>query len=101
MTSGNAALTTAEAQPNGVRTNTRPASHSTAIRASLAPTGVGRPVQLRTAVKRNPATTAMVNPKSISCACHSGPAPYGTANQPAYRAVQTATDDAAKMLASK
>ena len=57
---GNAALITAAAVANGVNTSTRPATQSAASAISVAPVGVGFPVQLRTAVKRNPATTAKV-----------------------------------------
>ena len=70
--SGNAALTIAAAQPNGVSTSTRPATHSAASAASGRPVGVGWFDQLRPAVKRKPTITATVKPKSISCACHSG-----------------------------
>ena len=40
--SGNATLTSAAAQPNGVSTSTRPATQSAASAASGAPVGVGR-----------------------------------------------------------
>ena len=70
--SGNAALTMAAAQPKGVSTSTRPATHSAASAASGQPVGVGRLAQLRPAVNRKPTTTASVKPNSISCACHSG-----------------------------
>jgi hypothetical protein len=58
--SGKSAFTTAAASIHGVKTSTLPATHSSAIAASMRPPGVGRPVQLRTAVRRKPATTAMV-----------------------------------------
>jgi hypothetical protein len=71
--SGKAALTTAAAQPHGVSTSTRPASHSSASAASGRPVGVGRFDQLRPAVSRKPTTTASVKPNSISCACQIEP----------------------------
>ena len=72
--SGNATLTTAAAQPNGVSTRTRPATHRPASAASAGPLGVGWLVQFLPAVKRKPTITARANPKSISWACHTGPA---------------------------
>ena len=60
MATGNAALTIAAAMAYGVRTSTRPATQSAASAISIAPAGVGFPVQLRTAVSRNPAMTATV-----------------------------------------
>ena len=99
--SGNAALTTAAAQPKGVSTSTRPASHSKASAASGTPVGVGRFDQLRPAVKRKPTITARAKPNTISCACHNGPARYGVPIQPANCSAHSPIDKAAKQLASR
>jgi hypothetical protein len=98
---GKAASTIAAAQPNGVSTSTRPATHSSASAASGRPVGVGRFDQLRPAVSKKPTTTASVKPNSISCACHSGPDRYGWPSQPATCAAHRPIDSAAKLLASR
>ena len=99
--SGNAVLTTAAAQPNGVSTRMRPATHRAASAASRQPVGVGWFDQFRPAVNRKPTTTASVKPNSISCACHIGPARYGRGSQPENCKAHRPIDSAANVLASE